>query len=120
LIQRLRLFGPPEPQQVLLETAPGLQPDALLLDVHGHPIQFPEPGDNPGGGNEGVPGADSLHRSRRKDAGGTTPEGALVEDLAELETLENTADLIAACTSLTEGGPAVSYEQLREEAGLRR
>ena len=42
----------------------------------------------------------------------------LIEDLAELEELENAADLKAARQALTDPEPAIPYEQLRRQVGL--
>ncbi len=45
---------------------------------------------------------------------------ALIEDLAELEALEDTQDLLEARESLAETKATIPYEQLRHEAGLDR
>ena len=42
----------------------------------------------------------------------------LIEDLAELEELENAADLKAARQALADPEPAIPYEQLRRQVGL--
>ena len=44
----------------------------------------------------------------------------LIEDLAELEELENAADLKAARQALADPEPAIPYQQLRREVGLDR
>jgi hypothetical protein len=43
---------------------------------------------------------------------------SLIEDLAELEELENAADLKAARQTLADPEPAIPYEQLRRQVGL--
>jgi len=45
---------------------------------------------------------------------------SLIEDLAELEELENAADLKAARQALADSEPAIPYEQIRRQAGLDR
>ncbi|MGD0259810.1 MAG: type II toxin-antitoxin system Phd/YefM family antitoxin [Verrucomicrobiota bacterium] len=45
---------------------------------------------------------------------------SLIEDLAELEELENAADLKAARQALADPEPAIPYEQLRRQVGLNR
>ena len=45
---------------------------------------------------------------------------SLIEDLAELEALENAADLKDAREALASPEPTVPYEELRREAGLGR
>ncbi len=45
---------------------------------------------------------------------------SLIDDLAELEELENAADLKAAREALSDPGPTIPYEQLRHEVGLDR
>ena len=45
---------------------------------------------------------------------------SLIEDLAELEELENAADLKAGREALADPEPTVSYEQLRRDVGLDR
>ena len=42
----------------------------------------------------------------------------LIEDLAELEELENAADLKATRQALADPEPAIPYEQLRRQVGL--
>ena len=45
---------------------------------------------------------------------------SLIEDLAELEQLENAADLKAARETLADPELSIPYEQLRREVGLDR
>jgi len=45
---------------------------------------------------------------------------SLIEDLAELEALENAADLKDAREALAASGSTIPYEQLRREVGLDR
>ena len=45
---------------------------------------------------------------------------SLIEDLAELEELENAADLKAARQALADPEPAIPYEQVRRQVGLDR
>jgi hypothetical protein len=42
----------------------------------------------------------------------------LIEDLAELEELENAADLKAAHQALADPEPVIPYDQLRRQVGL--
>lgn len=70
------------------------------------------------------PGMDSVSDAVAK-LQGLSPERAskvvsLIEDLAELEALENAADLKAARTALADAQPTISYDQLRDELGLDR
>ena len=45
---------------------------------------------------------------------------SLIEDLAELEALENAADLKDAREALASPEPTIAYEALRREVGLGR
>jgi hypothetical protein len=73
-VERPRLLGAPEAQEVLLEAAPGGDADALFFRRDGDPVVFPQSRDEAGRRHERVSVADALHRSQREDAGGVVVE----------------------------------------------
>ncbi len=73
-VERPRLLGAPEAQEVLLEAAPGGDADALFFRGDWDPVVFLQSRDEAGRRHERVPVADTLHRSQREDAGGVMVE----------------------------------------------